>query len=95
MATLRPSQGDASETSDDEGYQLMVAGASQQVDNKKASAMYLRKHGDEIHEALDVAVNPTIYSERRGQVEVFRTPYVLGRLTTLIFRPKNGFQERP
>lgn len=74
MATLRPSKGDVAETSDDEGYQLMVKGASQQVDNRKASAMYLKRHGDEIHEALDNSVNPTIYSKNLGRMEIFKPP---------------------
>lgn len=74
MSTLKPAQHNLAELSDDEGCHLAVGGASQHLDNSRVSAMYLRRHGDEIHQALDVGVNPTTYSERRGQVEVLRSP---------------------
>ncbi|CAK7218201.1 hypothetical protein SBRCBS47491_003429 [Sporothrix bragantina] len=42
--------------------------------------MYLRRHGEEIHQALDVRVNPTTYSEERQQLEVLVTPNVKAAL---------------
>ncbi|CAK7212185.1 hypothetical protein SCUCBS95973_001356 [Sporothrix curviconia] len=42
--------------------------------------MYLRHHGDDIHQALDVRVNPTTYSEDRQQLEVLVTPNVKAAL---------------
>ncbi|CAK7232194.1 hypothetical protein SEUCBS140593_008180 [Sporothrix eucalyptigena] len=73
MATLKPAvQPNIVDLSDDEGCHL--AAGNQHLDNSRVSAMYLRNHGDEIHEALDVRVNPTTYSEARRQFEVLKTP---------------------
>lgn len=73
--SLKPAvQSHVAELSDDEGCHLAAGTGSHHLDNSRVSAMYLRRHGDEIHQALDVRVNPTTYSEERGQVEVLRLP---------------------
>ncbi|CAK7241317.1 MAG: hypothetical protein STHCBS139747_002778 [Sporothrix thermara] len=74
MATLKPAAQHIVELSDDEGCNLVAGTGGQQLDNKKYSARYLQRHGEEIHQALDVRVNPTIYSEERQQLEILVTP---------------------
>ncbi len=72
MSRLAPAQITVVDLSDDEGC-LTAGGTAQLLDNKQVSAMYLTRHGDELHEALDVTVRHTTYSADRGQMEVLRT----------------------
>ncbi|ERT00556.1 hypothetical protein HMPREF1624_03930 [Sporothrix schenckii ATCC 58251] len=78
MPLIPAAQAPATELSDDEGLELAAGtgSSSSNLDNSRVSAMYLRHHGDEIHQALDVRVNPSTYSEQRGQVEVLKLPNV-------------------